>query len=340
MKLIQCPVGEAAGAILAHSVKGAAFTLKKGHLLAPEDIERLKRAGCTSLTVARTDPGDVGENVAAARLAEILKGPNIHRDEAFTGRCNLKSTTHGLLVAERRSIDQINLIHEAVTLATLEPLTAVQPGQLVATVKIIPFAVPGEILAVCEREAAAAAPVLKIAPFQPKRAGFIQTILPGIQDSMLNKTTRVLRRRLDAVQASLEMELHCPHDETELERALRQLLDLDLDLIIVVGASAVIDRNDVIPAAITRSGGEILHFGMPVDPGNLLLLGRHGRRPVLGMPGCARSPSQNGFDWVLERLAAGLPLTARDIMLLGSGGLLKEIGTRPQPRLGDSEPLT
>lgn len=337
MKLLQCPVGEAAGAILAHSVKDAAFTLKKGHLLGPDDIERLKLAGYATLTVAFIDPGDVDENAAAARLAEILKGPNLRSDHAFTGRCNLKSTAHGLLVAERHSIDRINLIHEAVTLATLEPFAPVHPGQLAATVKIIPFAVPESILAACEREAAAAAPVLQVAPFRPKRAGFIQTILPGMQDSVLNKTTRVLNSRLEAVQASLEMELRCPHDETELERALRQLLDLDPDLLIVVGASAIIDRNDIIPAAIIRSGGEVLHFGMPVDPGNLLLLGRHGRRPVLGMPGCARSPSLNGFDWALERLAADLPLTARDIMRLGAGGLLKEIGTRPQPRLVDPE---
>jgi molybdenum cofactor cytidylyltransferase len=337
MKLVQCPVGEAAGAILAHSVKDAAFTLKKGHLLGPEDIERLRQAGYAMLTVVFTDPGDIGENAAAARLAEILKGPNIRTDQAFTGRCNLKSAAYGLLVTEKHTIDRINLIHEDITLATLDPYAVVQPGQLVATVKIIPFAVPGEVLVACEREATVVAPALQVAPFQPKRAGFIQTILPGIQDSVLNKTSRVLRRRLDAVQASLDLELRCPHDETELVLALRQLLDLNLDLIIVVGASAIIDRNDIIPAAIARSGGEILHFGMPVDPGNLLLLGRHGRRPVLGMPGCARSPSLNGFDWALERLAADLPLTARDIMRLGAGGLLKEIGTRPQPRLGDPE---
>lgn len=337
MRLVQCPVGEAAGAILAHSVKDAAFTLKKGHLLGPDDIERLKLAGYAMLTVAFTDPGDIGENAAASRLAEILKGPNINSDQAFTGRCNLKSAAHGLFIAERHSIDQINLINEAITLATLEPFAVVHPGQLAATVKIIPFAVPESILTACKREAAAAAPVLQVAPFRPKRAGFIQTILPGMQDSVLNKTTRVLRRRLDAVQASLDLELRCPHDETEVERALRQLLDLNLDLIILVGASAIIDKNDVIPAAITRSGGELLHFGMPVDPGNLLLLGRHGPRPVLGMPGCARSPSLNGFDWALERLAADLPLTARDIMRLGAGGLLKEIGTRPQPRLGDPD---
>ena len=73
---------------------------------------------------------------------------------------------------------------------------------------------------------------------------------------------------------------------------------------------------------------------MPVDPGNLLLLGELGGRPVLGAPGCARSPKENGFDWVLHRLLAGIPVTAADIRRMGTGGLLMEIVSRPQPRTG------
>src|SRR5205823_12073621 len=102
--------------------------------------------------------------------------------------------------------------------------------------------------------------------------------------------------------------------------------------IIVFGASAIADRRDVIPAGVEAIGGKIEHFGMPVDPGNLLLLGNARGRPVLGAPGCARSPKENGFDWVLMRLLAGLPVAREDITGLGVGGLLMEIVTRPQPR--------
>jgi len=194
-----------------------------------------------------------------------------------------------------------------------------------------------DILAACVELAEAAAPMIRVAPFIPKRTGFIQTWLPGMQESLLNKTTRVLEKRLTAVQGNLAMELRCRHDSVEISQAIARLLDLRVELIIVAAASAIIDREDVVPTAIIRAGGEIMHFGMPVDPGNLLLLARHGRCPVVGMPGCARSPSLNGFDWVLERLAAEIPLSARDIMVMGTGGLLKEIGNRPQPRLGGSE---
>jgi len=71
---------------------------------------------------------------------------------------------------------------------------------------------------------------------------------------------------------------------------------------------------------------------MPVDPGNLLLVAEAGGRAVLGAPGCARSPKENGFDWILMRLLAGLPIRRTDITGLGVGGLLMEIVTRPQPR--------
>ena len=98
------------------------------------------------------------------------------------------------------------------------------------------------------------------------------------------------------------------------------------------GASAIADRRDVIPAAVTGIGGEIEHFGMPVDPGNLLLIARAGGVPVLGAPGCARSPVENGFDWVLMRLLAGIRVTRSELMGMGVGGLLMEIVTRPQPR--------
>ena len=65
-----------------------------------------------------------------------------------------------------------------------------------------------------------------------------------------------------------------------------------------------------------------MHFGMPVDPGNLLLLGNIGDATVVGLPGCARSPKLNGFDFVLERLLADLPSARAEIAAMGVGGLL------------------
>ncbi len=104
------------------------------------------------------------------------------------------------------------------------------------------------------------------------------------------------------------------------------------DLILILGASAIVDRRDIVPSAIVAAGGEIVHLGMPVDPGNLTLLARLGKIPVLGLPGSARSPRIHGFDYLLHRIAAGLDVGRADIMKMGVGGLLKEIPGRPLPR--------
>jgi molybdenum cofactor cytidylyltransferase len=76
---------------------------------------------------------------------------------------------------------------------------------------------------------------------------------------------------------------------------------------------------------------------MPVDPGNLLLIGRLKGRTVVGLPSCARSPKLNGVDFVLWRIAADLPIGPTEITSMGVGGLLMEIPTRPQPR--DEQPV-
>jgi molybdenum cofactor cytidylyltransferase len=127
-----------------------------------------------------------------------------------------------------------------------------------------------------------------------------------------------------------------PHETQALAEAIEQV-EPESDLVIVFGASAITDRRDVIPAAIESAGGAIEQFGMPVDPGNLLLLGKtRSGKAVLGAPGCARSPKENGFDWVLDRLLADVPVMPQDIRRMGAGGLLMEIVSRPQPRGGEA----
>jgi len=150
---------------------------------------------------------------------------------------------------------------------------------------------------------------MRIAPYTVKRVGVVSTLLPGLAPKVIEKTLRVTAERLAPAGAAIMAERRVPHDEAALAAAIKELLGLGAELVIVFGASAIADRRDVIPAAIEHVGGAIEHFGMPVDPGNLLLIGKAGGVPVLGAPGCARSPVENGFDWVLMRLLAGLKVT-------------------------------
>ncbi|HYM04683.1 MAG TPA: molybdopterin-binding/glycosyltransferase family 2 protein [Stellaceae bacterium] len=334
MRFGEIPLAEASGAVLAHSVKIGERSLRKGRVLSAEDVVALAATGRKSVIAAVLETGDVGENVAATEIAKALGGPLLNIAAAFTGRVNFFSQTSGLLEIERDRIDRFNLVDETITLATLEPHAVVEPKQMVATLKIIPFAVRREAVDACIAEARAHRPLISVAPFQPRRVVLIQTRLPGLKESVLAKTVETTRDRLAALGSDLVLERRCEHRALELAPEIRAALGEGSDLVLIASASAIVDRRDVIPEAITMAGGEIEHFGMPVDPGNLLLMARVGTVPVLGLPGCARSPKVNGFDWVLQRLLAGLPIGRREIMRMGVGGLLADIPTpsRPLPR--------
>jgi molybdenum cofactor cytidylyltransferase len=338
MRFGEVPVAEAEGAILAHSLKLGTTALKKGRVLSPADVEVIAASGLSAITVARLDPGDVGEDEAAERIAAAAVGSGISTATPFTGRANLHAEARGLLVFDRERVDRLNLVDEAITLGTLPPFAIVEPRQMVATVKIIPFGAPEQAVKDCVQAAISEGPLLCVAPFRPLSVGLVQTRLPGLKESILDKTRQVTEGRLAALGCRLVLEERCAHSSRDLAALIRDAVG-GIDLLLIHGASAILDRRDVIPAAIVAAGGRIDHFGMPVDPGNLLLLGHVGERVMLGLPGCARSPKVNGFDWVLERIVAGLPVGSAEIMRMGSGGLLAEIPSRPLPR-AEAKPET
>jgi molybdenum cofactor cytidylyltransferase len=330
MKFGLTPIEEAEGAVLAHGVRIVGATLKKGDTLTRERRLALAAAGVESVVAARLEHGDVGENEAALRLAKRLVGANLRLSAPFTGRVNLFAESAGLAIVAAEAIDRVNAIDEAITVATLPPYRAVADGDMIATVKIIPFATPARTLEIA-LSAAGPAGAIAVQQFRPMRIGVVSTILPGLKASVVTKTLNVLEARLAPAGARIAALETVPHEVGPLAKALGRLID-GSDALIAFGASAITDRRDVIPAAVEAIGGRIERFGMPVDPGNLLLLAERDGIPIIGAPGCARSPKENGFDWVLERVLAGAPIHDADIRAMGVGGLLMEIGTRPQPR--------
>lgn len=326
------PARDALGAILGHGVNAGAQRFRKGRLLSQEDIDALLAAGIESVYAARLGNDDMPEDEAAALIAKAACGDGARVAAAFTGRANLYAEAPGLLVVDTARVDALNLIDEAVTIATLPAFDVVEAGQMLATVKIIPFAAPRDAVQQAAAIAAQQTPLIQVAPFRACRAGLVLTRVSDTKDSVLAKTETVMRDRLRRLGSDIAETRLCAHDEAAIAAAVSALHAAGHAPILVVGGSAIVDRRDVVPAGIIRCGGVVEHFGMPVDPGNLLLIGRLDDVPVLGVPGCARSPKLNGFDWVLQRLCAGLKVSRADIMRMGAGGLLKEIPTRPMPR--------
>jgi molybdenum cofactor cytidylyltransferase len=323
-------IADAVGAILAHATNAGDKRFRKAHLLSAADVADLQTAGVTEVIAAVLDRDDLGENDAATRIARGLGIDGVEIKPAATGRVNLHATAAGVFTVDRALIDAINRADPAITIATVAEYAAVEAGQMVATVKIIPFAVKAalveQVAALCAGRQAFA-----VKPFRPLKIGLIQTVLPGVKDSVLAKTVKVTEARLARSGSRVTSDRRTEHEEGAVADALASLAS-DNDMVVMFGASAMSDPDDVIPAAIRRAGGEVIRAGMPVDPGNLIVVGRYHGKPVLGAPGCARSPKENGFDWVLDRLIAGIDVTDADVAGLGVGGLLMEIPTRPQPR--------
>jgi molybdenum cofactor cytidylyltransferase len=336
MKFGTIPLSEAEGAILAHSARLPERVLKKGRVLSADDIDLFKAAGVEEVVAARLEDGDIAEDPAARRISEALAGDNVKVGDAFTGRCNLIAEKHGVIVYDQEKLNAVNLIDETITVATTPAYEVVTPGQLIATIKIIPFAVSDALVKEAEASSHPDKPLIDVYPFDARSVGLILTRLPGMKESILDKTVETAAARVEAYGSTISEVIRCGHVQVEVTEAITELQNKGIEIILIFGASAVVDRHDVLPAAVVDAGGTVDHFGMPVDPGNLLFIGTLDNQPVVGMPGCARSPKLNGFDWVLWRLLAGVPVTPKDIMLMGGGGLLKEISERGQLRQSGS----
>ena len=332
MQFGEVPIDEAAGSILGHSVRAAEGKFPKGRLLTEGDVGVLKAAGISVVIAGRLSPGDLMEDEAAGRLAAALPSDHIYLTPASTGRCNVFAAANGLFRASRDVVDRFNRIDPSITLACLDDRSDVRAGDMVATIKIIPLAVEGQA---AERAAAllASGAAFEVKPYAPRRVALIATELPSLKRSVMDKTRAVLEARLSSSGSSIATECRVAHDARAVADAIGGVA-AEHELIIIFGASAVADAQDVLPEAIRLAGGSVTQVGLPVDPGNLLVLGEVGGKPVVGAPGCARSPKENGFDWVLNRIFAGETPTAEQLTGLGVGGLLKEIPSRPLPRLG------
>ena len=333
MKFGPEPTADCVGAILAHGYRlGDGASFKKGQLLDQTDVDQLLAHHIVELTVARLEPGDLGEDEGARAIGQAAGGDGLRLGTAATGRVNLYAQARGLVIYDPAGLDKINRISEAATLAAATPFSRAERGQIIATAKIIPLGLPAETVTACVTLASQPSPLISLAPFKQMRVGLLQTQLPFATEKLLDKTRLVLNSRIKMLDSELVAEQRTPHTVAAVAATLADMAAHNLDLILVMGASATTDRRDVVPQAVVAAGGSIEHFGMPVDPGNLTIVCRIGATIVLGLPGSARSPRRGGNDWLLERIAAGLPITSAAIMGLGSGGLLKEIASRPLPR--------
>jgi molybdopterin biosynthesis enzyme len=323
MELKVVGLEQAAGKLLAHNVVDHAGrkVLRKGTPVGKEELARLRELGHTRVWVAELSPDDVPEDEVAGRLAEAIRGSGIEISSLSTGRANLQAVRNGILKVHTHVLRRINRI-AGLAVATLRNNTVAKQGQIVATVKVVPYALPRSDMERTEQAAREADGVLCIRPFQPMKVGIVASGDRASEDQLRRVFGRAVRERVEEVGSQVADELFVLEEPDAITQAIRRLLDDGMDILVIVGETSIVDVDDITPRAVKAAGGEIEAYGAPVDPGNLLMLAYVNGVPVVGAPGCVRSRSANVVDLVLPRLLAGEHLTRDDIAELGHGGLL------------------
>jgi molybdenum cofactor cytidylyltransferase len=229
----------------------------------------------------------------------------------------------GVVQLDAARLIAANSVDPMISVATVPEFQQMTTGGLVATIKIISYGVPqaklDEACDLARDSIRMSAPKLRSADL----------IISDTDGGAGDKGKEAIAARLDMLGVTLNSVQMVPHDAENIAAAITTS---QADLVMILSGSATSDWADVAPTAVSQAGGNVHRFGMPVDPGNLLFLGSIGAKPVIGLPGCARSPALNGADWVLSRVVCGLDVTDADFAQMAIGGLLKEIPTRPQPR--------
>ena len=186
MKFGPVSPSDAVGGVTVHTLRQGSLVLKKGTMIGPAEVAALEAAGVREIVVVRLEEGDVSEDAAAASIAQAVAGDGITVERAFTGRANMFAARPGVLVIDREAVDRVNGVDEAITLATLSAFKPVVEGEMVATVKLIPFGVEAGLRDSAVKAAGQGA--LRVAPYVIKRVGVVSTMLPGLVPKVIDKT--------------------------------------------------------------------------------------------------------------------------------------------------------
>ena len=323
MKLIE--TRRAVGRVLCHDMtqiipgvsKDARF--RKGHIVAEEDIPVLLSMGKEHLYVWEKQPGMLHEDEAALRLLRLCQNEHMHPTAVKEGKIELIADCPGLFRVDAARLEALNG-EDQIMIATRHTNTAVQPGDKLAGMRIIPLVIPGEKLDALDA-IAGETPILSLTPYKLKTCGLITTggeVAGGlIQDSF----TPVIEKKLAAYGIAVTHRCLPGDDRAAITAAALDFHEQGVDLVLCTGGMSV-DPDDRTPGAIRDTGAEIVCYGAPVLPGAMFLLGYFADGvPIAGLPGCVMYAKATVFDLVLPRLAAGVPVTRRELRGMGHGGL-------------------
>jgi len=331
-------VHDAVGMVLCHDVtrivpgrhKGPAF--KKGHIIAPQDIEPLLDMGKASVYVYDLAEGFIHEDDAAARIAAAAAGPGLQLTSPSEGRVNLTSARDGLLKVNPAALMQINSVDDIV-FATLHSNLRVNPNQPVGGTRIIPLVTREENVRRVESICRDHAPVIQVKELRSLPVGIVTTGSEVFHGRIEDKFGPVLHAKFAELSCPVVGQVFVSDDPTLTAQAIRKFIEEGAELVAVTGGMSV-DPDDRTPSAIDATGAKVVTYGAPVFPGAMFMLAYLGTVPIIGLPGCVMYHRTSIFDLVVPRILSGEPLTRSDFVSLGYGGYCSGCAKCTYPHCG------
>lgn len=321
------PVEEAVGLALAHDIteivpgkhKGPAF--RRGHVVRPEDVNKLLDLGKAHIYVMELEKGELHEEDAARRLARAAAGPNIRLTDPVEGRVNLIAEISGLLRVDADLLYRFNELGELI-LATLPANRYVKKGDVVAGTRTIPVLVKEGLVekaeAICKQK-----PIVTILPIPARRIHLIVTGSEVYTGRIKDGFEPVVRGKVGEMGLEVEAVKFAPDDPDRIASLIKESHQAGAEIILVSGGMSV-DPDDQTPEGIRRSGARVEAHGFPVLPGSMFLMAYLKETPILGLSGCVLHDAVSAFDLLLPRLLAGEKIARPDIVALGCGGLQRK----------------
>lgn len=305
---------------------GKKIKLSKGTKINQQIKNILVNNGFNEINGFLLNENDFDENKASDLLARSIcknRSSNLYYKNLNTGRSNIFSTKLGLFIYDTNNLIKLNN-NSKIAISAIRPFSKVDQNQELITAKVIPYGIDKKLL---QKNNLRLKDTFKVVPFEKKKITLIQTFDKKINEKLIIKSRNVTQRRFELCGIKKIEEIIIPHKENILCDKIQICINQNIDIILIIGPHAITHIRDVIPNAISMSGAKIIRFGIPVEPGNLLLLSKFKSSKkdiyIIGMPSCAKSPKENGFDWVLWRILCNINLKNSNFSELSVGGLIK-----------------
>jgi molybdenum cofactor synthesis domain-containing protein len=318
-------VEEAVGKRLAHDLtqiipgkfKGAAF--RKGHTVQKEDLPRLLDMGKKQVFVLDLSPGELHEDEAARRMAKAMAGKGIGRRGPREGKIDFLAKGFGLLKVNASAVERINSVG-ALILSTRHNFSAVRPGEVVAGTRTIPLTIRESKVRKVEEICPRNSPVLEILPFKKKKVGVVVTGSEIFEGRIKDTSADKVGKKAAELGSRVVRVAVTPDDPEWIGREIQKLKKSGCDVIVTTGGLSV-DPDDVTLEGIRRSGAKVLFYGTPVLPGSMTAYALLGETAILGAPACVVHDPVTALDLLLPRILADAPISGKDVVRLGHGGL-------------------